>query len=127
MARIVIIEDNPLNLKLEALVLRKAGHEVAVATNATDGLALIARERPDAVLMDIQMPGMDGLEATCRLRADPANATLIILAVSACALPDDARLARAAGCDGYMVKPVHRQDLLAALDGLLATRGLPGS
>ena len=112
MATILIVEDNPANLKLAATVLEKAGHAVLSAEDGEKGLVLARERLPDLVLMDIQMPGIDGLEATRRLRADPATAGLKIVALTALAMKGDEERILEAGCDGYIAKPFRYQDLL---------------
>ncbi|MGC3965280.1 MAG: response regulator [Rhodocyclaceae bacterium] len=119
MARILVIEDNPTNMKLVSLVLDKAGHEVLTADDAITGIDLIRREQPDLVLMDVQLPGMDGLTATRQLRAAPETRNLRIVALTAFAMPEDAARIRAAGCDAYLTKPVRYRELIDTIDTLL--------
>ena len=121
MARILIIEDNAANMKLACLLLRSAGHTVLVAVDAESGLTLARAEQPDLVLMDIQLPGMDGLAATAQLKADPATAAIPVLALTAMAMKTDEAKTRAAGCDAYIAKPLRYQALYAAIDALLGT------
>lgn len=118
--KILVIEDNPSNMKLAALVAGNAGHAVLRADNAPDGLALARAERPDLILMDIQLPGMDGLAATRALKADPATADIPVIALTSYAMKGDAEKIRAAGCDDYLAKPYHYSDLLAAIGRVLA-------
>lgn len=106
MARILIIEDNPDNMMLAALVLRKAGHTVLSAVDAEAGLILARTELPDLILMDIQLPGMDGLEATVLLKADAATRAIPVIALTALAMHGDEARILAAGCDGYIAKPM---------------------
>jgi two-component system cell cycle response regulator DivK len=120
MARILVVEDNPANMKLATLVLRGCGHEVLQATDATDGLAAARRERPDLILMDVQLPGMDGLAATRQIKADPTTRNIPVIALTALAMQGDAERINAAGCDGYITKPIRYKDLLRALDAKLA-------
>lgn len=119
MARILVIEDNPTNMKLVSLVLDKAGHQVLTADDAVTGLQVINREQPDLVLMDVQLPGMDGLTATRQLRAAPDTRDLRIVALTAFAMPEDAARIRAAGCDAYLTKPVRYRELIDTIDSLL--------
>lgn len=121
MAVILLIEDNPANLKLAVMLLEHAGHRVLTATDGEAGIELAKRYCPDLVLMDIQMPGIDGLEATRRLRADPATAALKVVALTALAMKGDEARILAAGCDGYLVKPFRYQRLLAEVATLLET------
>lgn len=119
MARILIIEDNPANMKLASLLLLNAGHAALCAVDAETGLTLARAERPDLILMDIQLPGMDGLAATALLKKDPATATIPIIALTAMAMKQDQEKTLAAGCDEYIAKPLRYQELYAAIDRLL--------
>ncbi len=119
MARILVIEDNPANMKLASLLLRNAGHTVLTAIDAEAGLALARAECPDLVLMDIQLPGMDGLAATALLKQDPVTASIPVIAVTAMAMTSDREKTRAAGCDGYISKPLRYRELYARIDALL--------
>jgi len=122
MAKILVVEDNPANLRLAEFVLRKAGHEVLKASDAPSGIELAQRERPALVLMDIQLPGMDGLAATRVLKSDPALRDIRVLALTAFAMKGDEEKMIAAGCDGYLAKPFAYQDLLDAVACQLAAR-----
>lgn len=124
MSTILIIEDNQANMKLACLLLHSAGHEVLCAIDAETGLTLARSGRPDLILMDIQLPGMDGLAATALLKGDPETATIPVVALTAMAMKADEEKTRAAGCDGYIVKPLRYLDLYAVLDALL-DRGQP--
>ena len=119
MGRILIIEDNPANMKLASLLLLKAGHTVLCAVDAETGLTLARADGPDLILMDIQLPGMDGLAATALLKADPATAAIPVIALTAMAMKEDQEKTRIAGCDGYIAKPLRYQELYAAIDALL--------
>jgi two-component system cell cycle response regulator DivK len=119
MANILVVEDNPQNLKLAQLVLHKAGHAVLSAENGEQGLQRVQESQPDLVLMDVQMPGMDGLEVTRRLKADPRTAHVKVLALTALAMKGDAERILAAGCDGYLAKPYQYQQLLDAVQRAL--------
>ncbi len=103
---ILIIEDNPRNLKLARDILNHVGYRTLEAANAEDGLALARAERPGLVLMDVQLPGMDGVEALSRLRADPVTADIRVVALTAFAMKDDRDRFLAAGFDGYLEKPL---------------------
>ena len=120
MARILIIEDNQANMKLASLLLHNAGHTVLCAVDAETGLTLARAEQPDLILMDIQLPGMDGLAATALLKKNPATAAIPIIALTAMAMKEDQEKTRAAGCDAYIAKPLRYQELYAAIDALLA-------
>jgi len=103
---ILIVEDNARNLKLVRDVLNHVGYRTVEAATAEDGLALAREERPGLVLMDIQLPGMDGVEALARLRSDPATAGVRDFALTAFAMKDDRERFLAAGFDGYLEKPL---------------------
>ena len=103
---ILIVDDNATNLKLARVVLAGVGYEIRTATSADEALAVLAGYRPRLILMDIQLPGMDGLELTRRLKADAATRDIVIVALTAYAMKGDDERARAAGCDGYVAKPI---------------------
>ena len=120
MARVLIIEDNPANMKLATLLLRNAGHTVLCAVDAETGLTLARAQQPDLILMDVQLPGMDGLAATALLKQAPATAAIPVIALTAMAMKEDQEKSRVAGCDAYIAKPLRYQELYAAIDTLLA-------
>ena len=115
MARILIVDDNPTNLKLVAYLVRANGHEVDTAGDATAALAAIAAHKPQLILMDLQLPNVDGLELTRRLKDDPATAGITIIAVTAYAMKGDQDKAVAAGCDDYVTKPIDTRGLPALI------------
>src|SRR5450631_2882776 len=119
MARILIIEDNPANMKLASLLLLRVGHTVLCAVDAETGLTLARADQPDLILMDIQLPGMDGLAATALLKQDSATAAIPVIALTAMAMKEDEEKTKAAGCDAYISKPLRYQELYAAIDTLL--------
>jgi len=119
MANILMIEDNAANMKLALLLLQKAGHSVLCAVDAEAGLALARSESPDLILMDIQLPGMDGLAATALLKQDPATAAIPVIALTAMAMKADREKSQLAGCDAYIAKPLRYQELYATIDALL--------
>ena len=119
MARILIIEDNPANMKLATLLVHNAGHTVLCAADAEAGLMLARAETPDLILMDIQLPGMDGLAATALLKQDPATAAIPVIALTAMAMKLDREKSELAGCDAYIAKPLRYKELYAAMDLLL--------
>ncbi len=128
MAKILVIEDNPANMKLACLLLRNSGHEVLCAVDGEAGLTLARTERPALILMDVQLPGMDGFAATALLKQDPATATIPVIALTAMAMKADQEKSQVAGCDAYIAKPLRYQELYVAIDKLLAARtsgGLP--
>jgi two-component system, cell cycle response regulator DivK len=120
MATILVIEDNPHNLKLAQLVLHRAGHAVLSADSGEAGLALASERQPDLILMDVQMPGLDGLAVTRLLKHSPRTAHIKIVALTALAMKGDAERILAAGCDAYLAKPYHYNDLVLAVQGALA-------
>jgi len=119
MAKVLIIEDNPANMTLATFLLQSAGHSVLAATDAETGLTLARSEQPDLVLMDIQLPGMDGLEATALLKADDATRDIPVVALTALAMKGDEARIRAAGCDGYIAKPLAYKEFLATISSHL--------
>src|ERR1700693_767720 len=120
MSRVVIVEDNPTNMTLAVFLLQSAGHTVLSATDAEAGLKLASGEQPDLILMDIQLPGMDGLEATALLKQGDATRAIPVIALTALAMKGDEERIRAAGCDGYIAKPNRYQEFLAAIAAQLA-------
>ena len=122
---VLIVEDNEKNMKLARDVLRFHGFRTREAATAEDGLAQARAERPDLVLMDIQLPGIDGVTALGRLRADPATARIPVVALTAFAMKDDERRFLGAGFDGYMVKPLAIRELPSRVRAFLdaASRG----
>lgn len=115
MARILIVEDNPSNMRLAVFLVESAGHTVLRAVSAEMGLGLARTEHPDLILMDIQLPGMDGLEATALLKADPSTRAIPVVALTALAMKGDEQRILAAGCDGYAAKPLSRHTLLTTI------------
>jgi two-component system, cell cycle response regulator DivK len=120
MARILVVEDNPTNMTLAKFLLESAGHNVLTATDAEAGLNLARDEQPNLILMDMQLPGMDGLEATMRLKRDKATSSIPVIALTSLAMKGDEERIRAAGCDAYIAKPMRYEEFLAAISGLLA-------
>jgi len=112
---ILIVDDNAVNLKLAKVLLVKEGYEVKTAADAEEALKSIETTKPRLILMDIQLPGMDGLELTRRLKAAPETNDIRIVALTAYAMKGDEEKAKAAGCDGYITKPLDTQ----ALPGLI--------
>jgi two-component system cell cycle response regulator DivK len=115
MAKILIVEDNPINMRLSVFLIQSAGHTVLSATDAEAGLALARNEHPDLIVMDIQLPGMDGLEAIALLKRDDATRAIPVIAVTALAMKGDAERIRAAGCDAYIAKPMRYTEFLATV------------
>jgi CheY-like chemotaxis protein len=119
---VLIVDDNPQNLKLARIVLAGAGFEVRTATNAEEVLRLLEDFHPSAILMDIQLPGMDGLQLTRLLKADPKRRDIRILALTAYAMKGDDEKAFDAGCDGYLTKPIDIDHLPVVVADLIAGR-----
>ncbi len=104
--RILVVDDNLTNLKLVRLVLTKHGYAVCTATDAAEALVALQTFHPRLILMDLQLPGVDGLVLTRLLKADPATRAIPIVALTAHAMKGDEEKARGAGCDGYVAKPI---------------------
>ncbi len=121
MAKVLVVEDNPANMRLAIFLLESAGHTVINATDAEAGLTLARDEQPHLILMDIQLPGMDGLEATRLLKQDDATRTIPVIALTALAMKGDEERIRAAGCDGYIAKPLAYKNFLTVIAARLAT------
>jgi two-component system cell cycle response regulator DivK len=119
MATVLVVEDNPANMTLATFLLKSAGYSVLSATDAEAGLALARAEQPDLVLMDIQLPGMDGLEACGILKKDETTRDIPVIALTALAMKGDEERIRAAGCDGYIAKPLAYREFLATIAALL--------
>ncbi|MDB4997894.1 MAG: response regulator receiver [Myxococcaceae bacterium] len=122
MATILVIEDTPANMKLAVFLLQSADHTVLMAVDAEAGLTLAREQQPSLILMDIQLPGMDGLEATRLLKKDDATRAIPVIALTALAMKGDEERIRAAGCDGYIAKPIRYQEFLAAVAAQLGRR-----
>ncbi|MFI5257696.1 MAG: response regulator [Gemmatimonadales bacterium] len=120
MAAVLVVEDNPANMRLAQFLLESAGHSVLTASDAEAGLALARHEQPDLILMDIQLPGMDGLEATMLLKGDEATRAIPVIALTALAMKGDEERIRAAGCNGYIAKPMRYQEFLATVSDQLS-------
>lgn len=108
---LLIVDDNPDNLKLMVFVLTRAGHQVRTAVDAEVALRQVAEKPPRLILMDVQLPGMDGLSLTRLLKANPETRRIIIVAVTAYAMKSDEDRVLAAGCDGYIAKPIDTRAL----------------
>jgi two-component system cell cycle response regulator DivK len=122
-ATVLIVEDNPANMTLAVFLLESAGHHVLSATDAEAGLAIARGEQPALILMDIQLPGMDGLTATMQLKADAATRHIPVIALTAFAMKGDEERIRAAGCDGYIDKPMRYKEFLSTISAHLASAG----
>jgi CheY-like chemotaxis protein len=109
--RILVVDDNVTNLKLIEYLLKAKGYDVQTAIDAESALEAVRNTRPSLVLMDLQLPGMDGLELTRRLKSDPNTREIVIVAVTAYAMKGDEQRALDAGCDGYVAKPIDTRAL----------------
>jgi CheY-like chemotaxis protein len=124
---ILIIEDHEKNRKLVRDVLRHKGYRTVEAETAEEGIELAREARPALILMDIQLPGMDGIEAFVRLRSDPATRAIPVIAVTASAMTEEQLKIREAGFDGYQQKPISIMPFLAAVRAVLKRRQAPGT
>src|SRR5213082_407019 len=120
--KILLVEDNAANMTLATFLLQSAGYEVITATDAETGVSLARAHNPALILMDIQLPGMDGLQATAQLRADESTRDIPVIALTALAMKGDEERIRAAGCDGYIAKPLSYKDFLATVSSELGKR-----
>jgi len=118
---ILIVEDNPINLKLIKVTLIKRGYNVVAAEDAEKALTLLKEFHPDLILMDLQLPGMDGLQLTRILKKNPVTKDIIIIALTAYAMKGDEEVALNSGCDGYISKPIDTQTLHLTIENLLNT------
>jgi CheY-like chemotaxis protein len=117
---VLIVDDNPVNTKLASLTLRLAGYDVKTAGDAQEALEVLRSFEPALILMDIQMPGMDGLELTRQLKSDPAKRDVRIVAITSYAMKGDEDKALSAGCDGYLPKPIDTRTFADTVAGFLA-------
>lgn len=120
--RILVVEDNDVNARLVTFLLSSSGYEVRKASDAQEALKLLEEFHPRLILMDLQLPRMDGYELTRRLKADPATRDIFVVALTAHAMSGDEEKALRAGCDGYFTKPIDRRALLAGIARTLAAR-----
>jgi two-component system cell cycle response regulator DivK len=122
MSLVLIVEDNEKNMKLVRDVLQVKGYRTLEAGSAEDGIALARAQKPDLVLMDIQLPGMNGIEALAVLRADPATAAIPVIAVTASVMQQDRNLITQAGFDAYIGKPINLKEFLEAVRTMIEGR-----
>ena len=121
-AKILLVEDNEMNRDMLSRRLQRRGYEVVTAVDGESGLALTKSETPTLVLMDMSLPGIDGWEATRRLKADPATRAIPVIALTAHAMAGDREQALAAGCDDFDIKPIDLDRLLGKIEALLADK-----
>jgi len=117
---ILVVDDATVNLKLTDIVLRKEGFRVHAVADAEQALHMIPELHPSLILADIQMPGMDGLEMTRRIKGNPAMRDIVVVALTACAMKEDEQRALDAGCDGYITKPIDTHTLGSQIREYLA-------
>jgi CheY-like chemotaxis protein len=117
--KILVVEDNPVNMELTADILGAAGYTVLQAENAERGLALAQVEKPALILMDVRLPGMDGLSATEILKGEAETREIPVVALTAHAMKGDEEKALAAGCEGYITKPIDTRTLPREVAGFL--------
>ena|SRR5215207_4039711 len=119
---ILVVEDNIDNYELVRFILERAGYDVFLAMNGRDGVAAARLQQPDLILMDLTMPEMDGWLAAERLKADEATKSIPLYALSAHALPSERKRALEAGCDGYVLKPIHMAGFLEVIEQALGKK-----
>ncbi|HEX9455377.1 MAG TPA: response regulator [Candidatus Binatia bacterium] len=117
---ILIVDDNPVNMKLVRVLLTGDGYQVRTAADAHEALRILKECHPKLILMDIQLPGIDGLELTRRLKADPSTRDILIIGLTAYAMKGDEDRILAAGCDGYIAKPIDTRNLPITIRSFLA-------
>ena len=119
MKKVLVVDDNAANLHLVRFILKKNGFEVIEARNGIEGVELALSEKPDLLLLDIQLPDIDGLEVAKRIRASDADGNLPIIALTSYAMPGDKERVLAAGCNGYMAKPIDVKAFIAEIEKYL--------
>ena len=124
---VLVVEDNEANLLLTRSVLEREGYAVETAGSAEEARLKLAEKLPDLILMDIQMPGEDGLDLTRRLKADPTTATIPVIALTALAMSGDREMTIAAGCVGYISKPIDTRTLGDQIYGILSVTSVSGA
>ena len=121
MAKILLVEDNEMNRDMLSRRLERRGHQMLIATDGAQGVAMAAADKPDLILMDMSLPVMDGWEATRQLKADAQTKGIPIIALTAHAMGSDEQRARDAGCDDFDTKPIELPRLLGKIDTLLGS------
>jgi CheY-like chemotaxis protein len=119
-AQVLIVEDNMTNMMIFRDILVAAGHQVLEATNADETFELVRLHIPDLILLDIQLPGLDGFEVVRRLKKDPATRGIPVVALTAHAMPTHQERAMEAGCTGYITKPIRSRDFRETVNSLLS-------
>jgi len=120
--KILLVEDNEVNRRLAGFLLRSQGYEVREATSAQEAFEILRTEHPDLIVMDIQLPGMDGLDATRKLKEQSSTADIPVVAVTSYAMKGDREKALAAGCAGYVTKPIDKGIFLQEIAARLGAR-----
>ncbi len=119
---VLVVEDNPLNMKLFAAMIASQGYQVLQASDGPHGLDLAHRQHPDLIVMDVQLPGMSGLDVVHSLKAEADTRDIPIIATSAFTQPDDLDRVRESGCDGFMAKPIAISEFLGMIEAIMAQR-----
>ena len=122
MKRILVVEDNEINMYLCSRIIKSSGYEVIEARNGEEGVELAIKDKPDLVLMDIQLPGIDGLEATRRIRKSEADEDVPIIALTSYAMAGDREKALKAGCTGYIEKPINPETFISEIKKFLEVK-----
>ncbi len=123
--KVLVIEDNPMNMQLAVDLLEMAGYDALQAETAEKGIELAKAELPDLILMDISLPGMDGLTATGILKQDPATKGIKVIILTVHAMERDEERALTSGCDGYIAKPMDTRTFSKAVDRFIESAGVP--
>ncbi len=123
MSTILYVEDNPQNMRLVRKILKHAGYDVLEAEDGLSGIEIAETHKPDLILMDVNLPDIDGLEATSRLKKNPIMHAVPIIALTANAMVGDREKALEAGCDGYLPKPISKSELLRTVEDFLSPNG----
>ena len=121
--KILLVEDNPVNRRLAVFLLRSRGYEVTEAATGPEAFQILEKQRPDLIVMDIQLPGMDGLEVTKKLKEQPATTDIPVIAVTSYAMKGDREKALAAGCAGYVTKPIDKDTFVREVAAHLKGEG----
>ncbi|MBZ5620270.1 MAG: response regulator [Acidobacteriia bacterium] len=119
---ILVVDDDPINLKLTAILLRREGYKIVTVPDAEEALVILNTLHPDLMLIDIRLPGMDGLELTRRIKQNPRTSDVVVVALTACAMRGDDQRAFESGCDGYITKPIDTTSLGSRVGGYLEHR-----
>ena len=122
MKKILVVEDNKINMYLSCRILKSSGYEVIEAKSGEEGVELAIKEKPDLIIMDIQLPGIDGLETTKRIRESEANGEIPIIALTSYAMAGDRKKALKAGCTGYIEKPINPETFISEIKKFLEAK-----